>query len=155
MAAERLDLLDQRPRAACELVGEPLDVVRARERVGRVRHVALLLQDQLRVPRNPRRKIGGQRNRLVQSVRMQRLRPAQHGRQCLDSHPCDVVHRLLGGQRHASRLGMEAQQAGAAAAALLGIAYWVLDPTPPNKVVLATGTEQAQLTAELALALRG
>lgn len=28
------------------------------------------------------------------------------------------------------------------AAALLGIAYWVLDPTPPNKVVLATGTAQ-------------
>jgi TRAP-type uncharacterized transport system substrate-binding protein len=25
---------------------------------------------------------------------------------------------------------------------LLGLAYWVLDPTPPNKVVLATGTEQ-------------
>ena len=28
------------------------------------------------------------------------------------------------------------------AAALLALAYWVLDPTPPNKVVLATGTEQ-------------
>ena len=28
------------------------------------------------------------------------------------------------------------------AAALLGIAYWVLDPTPPSKVVLATGPEQ-------------
>ena len=25
---------------------------------------------------------------------------------------------------------------------LLALAYWVLDPTPPNKVVLATGTEQ-------------
>jgi hypothetical protein len=28
------------------------------------------------------------------------------------------------------------------AAALLALAYWVLDPTPPRKVVLATGTEQ-------------
>ena len=28
------------------------------------------------------------------------------------------------------------------AAALLGLAYWVLDPTPPRRVVLATGTEQ-------------
>ncbi|HTM69545.1 MAG TPA: TAXI family TRAP transporter solute-binding subunit, partial [Luteimonas sp.] len=28
------------------------------------------------------------------------------------------------------------------AAALLALAYWVLNPTPPNKVVLATGTEQ-------------
>ena len=28
------------------------------------------------------------------------------------------------------------------AAALLGLAYWVLDPTPPKRVVLATGTEQ-------------
>ena len=27
-------------------------------------------------------------------------------------------------------------------AALLAVAYWVLDPTPPKKVVLATGTEQ-------------
>jgi len=28
------------------------------------------------------------------------------------------------------------------AIALLAVAYWVLDPTPPKKVVLATGTEQ-------------
>ena len=28
------------------------------------------------------------------------------------------------------------------ALALLAVAYWVLDPTPPKKVVLATGTEQ-------------
>ena len=28
------------------------------------------------------------------------------------------------------------------AAVLLALAYWVLDPTPPKKVVLATGTEQ-------------
>jgi len=28
------------------------------------------------------------------------------------------------------------------AIALLGLAYWVLDPNPPSKVVLATGTEQ-------------
>jgi TRAP-type uncharacterized transport system substrate-binding protein len=28
------------------------------------------------------------------------------------------------------------------AAALLALAYWVLDPTPPRKVVLATGTDQ-------------
>jgi hypothetical protein len=28
------------------------------------------------------------------------------------------------------------------AAALLVLAYWILDPTPPRKVVLATGTEQ-------------
>ena len=26
------------------------------------------------------------------------------------------------------------------AAALLVLAYWILDPTPPRKVVLATGT---------------
>ena len=28
------------------------------------------------------------------------------------------------------------------AAALLGLAYWLLDPNPPNKVVLATGSDQ-------------
>ncbi len=28
------------------------------------------------------------------------------------------------------------------AAALLGLAYWMLDPNPPNKVVLATGADQ-------------
>jgi len=30
----------------------------------------------------------------------------------------------------------------ALAAALLGLAYWLLDPNPPNKVVLATGSDQ-------------
>lgn len=33
------------------------------------------------------------------------------------------------------------------ALALLGLAYWVLDPNPPKKVVLATGTEQGAYAA--------
>ena len=44
------------------------------------------------------------------------------------------------------------------AAVLLALAYWVLDPTPPKKVVLATGTEQgayAEFGKRYAQILRG
>ena len=44
------------------------------------------------------------------------------------------------------------------ALALLAIAYWVLDPTPPTRVVLATGTEQgayAEFGKRYAQILRG
>ena len=41
---------------------------------------------------------------------MQRLRSAQHGRQRLQRHARDVVHRLLRGQGHARRLRVKAHQ---------------------------------------------
>jgi TRAP-type uncharacterized transport system substrate-binding protein len=44
------------------------------------------------------------------------------------------------------------------AMALLGLAYWVLDPTPPRRVVLATGTDQgayAQFGTRYAQILKG
>ena len=57
--------------------------------------------------------LGGQRQRFVHAVGVQRLRAAQHGGQRLEGHAHDVVLRLLGGERDAGRLGVEAHQPGA------------------------------------------
>ena len=69
-----------------------------------------LVRDDLLRPQRERRRLGSrQRQRLVQRVRVQRLRAAEHGRHRLERRPHDVVVRLLGSERHAGGLGMEAQ----------------------------------------------
>ena len=57
-----------------------------------------------------RRALARQRERLVERVRVQRLRPAAHGRERLDRDADDVVLRLLRGQRRAAGLRVEAQR---------------------------------------------
>ena len=59
-----------------ELVGQRLDEVGAAERVGRVGRAGLVREDLLRPQRDPRRALGRQRERLVERVRVQRLRAA-------------------------------------------------------------------------------
>ena len=56
------------------------------------------------------RVLGRQRERLVVGVRVQRLGAAEHAGQRLDRRADDVVERLLGGQRHAGGLRVEAHQ---------------------------------------------
>ena len=73
-AAELVDAREVRVGAALELVGQRLDVVGAAERVDRVRHARLVGDDLLRAQRDPHRLLGGQRERLVVGVRVQRLR---------------------------------------------------------------------------------
>ena len=108
-AAERLDLLDQRPRLVREALRQRLDVVRAAERVDHVRDAGLLGEDQLRVARDARREVGRQRDRLVEAVGVQALRAAEHRRQRLVRGAHDVVVRVLLGERHARRLAVRAQ----------------------------------------------
>ena len=93
-----------------ELMGEPLHVVRAAPRVDRPGGAGLLLQQQLGIARDPGGEVGGQRQRLVERVGVQRLRVPLGGRHRLDARAGDVVERVLRGQRPARGLRMGAQR---------------------------------------------
>ena len=109
-AAQLVDALDQLPRPLFELAGQRLHGVRASERVGRRRRPHLVLKHLLRAQRDPRRPLGRQGERLVERVRVQGLRAAANRRQRLHCDADDVELRLLGGERRAARLRMEAQR---------------------------------------------
>ena len=64
----------------------------------------------LRAQRELRRVLGRQRERLVERVRVQRLRAAAHRRERLDRDADDVVVGLLRRQRRAAGLRVEAQR---------------------------------------------
>ena len=66
--------------SACrsKFVRERLDVVRAAERIDHVRHAALEREHLLGAQRHLHRVLGGERERLVHRVRVQRLRAAEH-----------------------------------------------------------------------------
>ena len=108
-AAELVDLGDQLARAGLEFVGQRLDVVRAGERVDGVGGARLVGDDLLGAQRDLRRALAGQRQRLVEAVGVQRLRAAAHRGEALQGDAHDVVLGLLGGQRDAAGLRVEAQ----------------------------------------------
>ena len=93
-----------------ELVGERLDVVGAAERVHGRGGPGLRLQDLLCAQRDRGGVLGRQRQRLVERVRVQRLRAAADRRQRLHRDPDDVVLRLLCRERRPAGLRMEAQR---------------------------------------------
>ena len=64
-----------------------------------------------------------QRERLVQRVRVQGLRSTEHGRQCLNRDPDNVVIRLLRRERAPCRLGVEAKHCGARIPALESLGH--------------------------------
>ncbi|CAB5392094.1 unnamed protein product [Rhizophagus irregularis] len=108
-AAIGLDALDDLPRFLDQFLGQALDIIRAAERIDHLGHPGLFLQHDLRVARDPGGEIGRQRDRLVERIGVERLRPAQHRRHRLDRGADDVVIRVLLGQRNARRLAMRAQ----------------------------------------------
>ena len=108
-AAELVDALDQLPRAALDLGGQRLDVVGAGERVDGVGGARLVGDDLLRAQRDLGGALGGQRERLVVAVGVQRLGAAADRGEGLQRDAHDVVLRLLGGQRDAAGLRVEAQ----------------------------------------------
>src|SRR5207247_5196852 len=61
-------------------------------------------------PREHGRFSRSQRQRLVVSIRAQRLRSAKHPGQRLNRHANYIVQRLLSSQGNTGRLGMEAQR---------------------------------------------
>jgi hypothetical protein len=77
-----------------------------------VRATRLVREDLLRAERQLGRLLGGERERLVVAVGVQRLRAAEYGGERLRRHAHHVVQRLLRGERRAARLRVEAQTAG-------------------------------------------
>ena len=108
-AADRLDLLEDRPRAVRHVLRQALHHVRARPRIDDAADVRLLLQQHLRVAGDARGEVRRQRDGLVERVRVQRLRAAEHGGHRLDRRAHDVVVRVLLGERPAGRLAVRAQ----------------------------------------------
>ena len=109
----RVDLADVLPRAALHFIRQRLDKVRPAQRVRRVRHAALVRDNLLRAQRQRGGKLGRQRPRLVQRIRVQRLRPAHHRGQRLQRRAHHVVVGLLRRERASRRLRVEAQRPGA------------------------------------------
>ena len=108
-AAHRLDLLDVRPGLLGQILRQPLDEIAAAPWVDHIGCAGFLLQEQLRVARDAGREVGGQRQRLVQRVGVQRLRAALGRRHRLDAGACDVVEHVLRGKAPAAGLRMGAQ----------------------------------------------
>ena len=67
------------------------------------------LDDELGVARNAGAELGGQRDRLVEAVGVQRLRAAEHRRHGLDGRAHDVVVGVLLGEAPARGLAVRAQ----------------------------------------------
>ena len=111
-AAHLVDLFDDLPRLFGQIIGQLLDIVRARQRIDDLGHLGLVLQDQLGVARDTGREFGRQRNRLVKRVGMERLRPAQNRRHRLVCRADHVVIGVLFLQADARGLTVGAQHQG-------------------------------------------
>ena len=107
--AERLDLLDDRPRLLGEVGGEALDVVRAGERIDDLGHAGLLREDELRVPGDAGTEVGGEPERFVEGVRVQALRSPEDSGQRFDRRTDHIVVRVGLRQRHAAGLAVRTQ----------------------------------------------
>src|SRR5262249_29744918 len=115
---ELVDPLEVSARLSLEAVGKGLDRPAAAERIDRVRDAALLAQDLLRAEGYHHGLLGGEREGLVERVRVQRLHPAQDAGERLHGHAHAVVERLLRGERdpRGLRVGAEAERALVASA---------------------------------------
>ncbi len=124
-AAGRLHLLDVLPGAPGQVVGEPLDVGAAAPRVDHPAGARLLLEQQLGVAGDAGGEVGGQRQRLVERVGVQRLGVALGRGHRLDAGAGDVVEDVLRGQRPAGglRMGAQGQGLGCSAARTAGPAW--------------------------------
>ena len=109
-AAEPIDLGDVAERARREIVRQPLDIERAAPRIDDPGRARLLLQKQLRIAGDAGGEVGGQGERLVERVGMQRLGLPLRRRHRLDRGPRDVVEDVLRRERPARGLAMRAER---------------------------------------------
>ena len=129
----------------------------AAARVDGIGDAGLACNHLLRSKCQPRGFLGRQRQRFITPVAMQRLRAAQHGRQRLECNADDVVVWLLGGQRAAGRLRVEAQLLGAGVRRAEAVAHEVR-PEPARGPKLGDLLEKIVVCVEKerqALAERG
>ena len=108
-AARCLDALQQRPGADLDFVGARFDFVGAGHGIDRVGDAGFERDDLLRAQRQRRRFLGGQRQGLVSSIAVERLRAAEHRRERLHGDAHQVVVGLLRGERAAGGLRVKSQ----------------------------------------------
>ena len=102
-----------RPGLGGEIGGEALDEITPAPRIDDARRARFLLQEQLRVAGDAGGKIGGQRQRLVERIRVQRLGSPLRCRHRLDAGARHIVEHILGGETPAGSLAMGAKRQGA------------------------------------------
>ncbi len=105
-AALLLDLGDVLHGAVGELTSQALHVVAATPRVDDLRGAGLLLEEQLGVAGDPSTEVGGQRQRLVERVRVQALGVTLRRGHRLDAGADDVVVDVLGREAPARGLAV-------------------------------------------------
>jgi hypothetical protein len=91
---------------------ERLDVIAAAPGIDDACDARLLLKIQLRIAGNAGREIGRKCDRFVQRIRMERLRPAEHGSKGLNACADNVVHRILRCKAPTGCLAMRTQGHG-------------------------------------------
>src|SRR6266702_7276671 len=97
-------------RRLLDLVGQRLHVIRPCQRIDGVNHAAFVCDHLLCSQSDSRRLLSRQRERLVEAIRVQALRPAQHRGQRLQCSAHNIVLRLLRGERRPRSLRMEPQR---------------------------------------------
>ncbi len=95
---------------ACQLLGEPFDIVAAAPRVDDAVGVGLLPEKVLGIDGDALREVGRQRERLVECIGVQALRLALGRGHRLDAGADDVVEHVLGGQAPAAGLTVGAER---------------------------------------------
>ena len=118
------------------------------------RHARLVGDDLLRAQGDAHGLLARQRERLVVGVGVQRLGAAEHAGQRLDRRADDVVERLLGRQRHAGGLRVEAHQPRLLVLGAVGLAQ-LARPDPAGGAVLGDLLEEVDLRVEEEAQARG
>src|ERR1019366_3115335 len=108
-AAKPLHLFDQRPRRMHQFVSKPFDIIRPGPWIDKVCDASFFLQIDLGVARDTGREIGGQRQRFIQCIGVQRLRMSERRGQGLNARAHNVVIRILRGEAPTGGLRMSAQ----------------------------------------------
>ena len=146
-AAELVDPAEVVEAAALHLRRQVLDEVGAAERVDRVRDAGLVRDDLLGAQRELDGEVGRQRQRLVERVGVERVRAAEDAGQRLDRRAHDVVVGLLGRQRAAGRLRVEAAHPGARVLRAEALAHR-LRPDAPRGAELGDLLEEVVVRVE-------
>ena len=102
-----INLLDTSLRFSLNRIRERLDHVASTERIRGTDDTRLLSDDLLSSKRQLGALLCRKTQRLIESISMKRLRPAQNRGHRLKSRAHHVVQRLLRGQRTSRRLGMK------------------------------------------------
>ena len=146
-AAHGVDFFDVGERAGFDFVGEGFDGVRACDGIDGVGHAGLVGDDLLRAQGDERGVFGGESERFVERIGVQRLAAAENGGESLDRHADDIIFRLLGGERRTGGLRVEAQEKRARILSSEAIAHDA-SPETPGRAILSDFFQQVAVRVE-------